>query len=97
MQKAVIMTLVVAVMLLGVPKEQAQAAEPKRGSVVLSAVMPGTGEWLNRDFEGSFPFVECILGHICCFFMFSSALDAAAGDASEKIRFDFWSKPVAEK
>ena len=43
--------------------------------------MPGTGEWLNRDFEGSFPMVECILGNICCLFMLSSTLDAAARDA----------------
>ncbi|NQT86868.1 hypothetical protein HQ560_08900 [bacterium] len=97
MNKAIVMTLIAALILVGVPTEQVQAAEPKRGSVVLSAIMPGTGEWLNRDFEGSFPAVECILGYVCCFFTFSSALDAAAGDSSEKIRFDFWSKPVAEQ
>jgi hypothetical protein len=59
--------------------------------------MPGTGEWLNRGFEGPFPTAECLIGWICCFFQLSSALDAAAGDRSEKVRFDFWSKPVAER
>jgi len=97
MKDVLVMLLIVGLVCLGFPAQQAQAAEPKRGAVVLSAVMPGTGEWLNRDFEGSFPVVECILGYVCCFFMFSSTLDAAAGDSSEKIRFDFWSKPVAEQ
>lgn len=66
----------------------------KPGSVVLSVVMPGTGEWLNRDFEGPFPVIECFTGYVCFLIMFSSALDAAAGDVSEKIRLDFWSKPM---
>ena len=97
MKNVLVMTLIVGLFLVGLPAEQAQAEEPKRGAVVLSIIMPGTGEWLNRDFEGSFPMVECILGNLCCLFTLSSTLDAAAGDSSEKIRFDFWSKPVAEQ
>ena len=68
--------------------------QAKRGAVVLSLVMPGTGEWLNRDFAGSFPVSECVFGYICCFVTLSSSLDAAAGDRSEKVRLDFWTKPV---
>ena len=81
------------------PVAQARPAVPgaKEGSVVLSLVLPGAGEWLNRDFAGSFPLVECIGGYICCFIQLSSALDAAAGDRSEKIRIDFWSKPIPEQ
>ena len=72
--------------------------QAKPGAVVLSVVMPGTGEWLNRGFEGSFPITECILGYVCCFVQMSSALDAAAGDrAQNKIRIDFWSKPIPEQ
>jgi len=100
MNKAIVMTLITALILVGVPVEPVQAAEAKRGSVVLSAIMPGTGEWLNRDFEGSFPWAECIVGcllsSICCPVVnFSSVLDAAAGDTSQAIRVDFWSKPAA--
>ncbi len=66
----------------------------KPGAVVLSLVMPGTGEWLNRDFQGQFPIGECLIGYICCLVQVSSALDASAGDrAANKIRIDFWSKP----
>ena len=70
---------------------------PRRGAVVLSLVMPGTGEWLNRDFAGQFPLVECVGGYICCLIQLSSSLDAAAGDRSDKIRIDFWSKPIPER
>jgi len=71
--------------------------QAKPGAVVLSVVMPGTGEWLNRGFEGSFPITECILGYVCCFVQMSSALDAAADRAQNKIRIDFWSKPIPEQ
>lgn len=83
------------------PQQVGQMASPARvgkpGAVILSLAMPGAGEWLNRDFAGSFPLVECIGGYICCFIQLSSSLDAAAGDRSEKIRLDFWSKPIPEQ
>ena len=70
---------------------------PKRGATVLSLVMPGTGEWLNRDFEGPFPMLECIVGALCFPIMCASALDAAAGDESSAVRANFWSKPKPER
>jgi len=66
-------------------------------AVILSIVMPGTGEWMNRDFEGPFPMIECCAGYLCPFFMWSSALDAAVGDRSDRFRFDFWTKPTPER
>ena len=72
-----------------------QAARP--GAVVLSLVMPGTGEWLNRDFEDNFPIGECCAGLVCPFVTLCSMLDAAAGDRSDRVRINFWAKPVPEK
>ena len=62
-------------------------------AAILSIVVPGAGEWYNSGFQGSFPWGECIVGKICCFFQLSSIFDAAAGDASTDMRFDFWSAP----
>ena len=78
------------------PRVGGPIVEPKRGAVVLSWVLPGTGEWLNNGFAGQFPVLECVGGSVCCLIRFSSTLDAAAGDRSDKIRIDFWSKPVPE-
>ncbi|MFP4057074.1 MAG: hypothetical protein ACLF0G_09425 [Candidatus Brocadiia bacterium] len=97
MSKLVVMAVAMALALGALPVSQAQAAEPKAGAPALSVAFPGTGEWLNRDFEGQFPALECLLGCICPVFRLTSALDAAAGDQSPKIRWDFWSKPVPEK
>ena len=81
------------------PVAQTRPAVPgaKEGAVVLSLAIPGAGEWLNRDFAGSFPLAECLFGCICPLVRMSSALDAAAGDRSGKIRIEFWSKPIPEQ
>jgi len=63
-------------------------------AAVLSVVMPGGGEWYNDGFQRSFPWAECIIGYICFCFMFSSVVDAANGDVTERIRLDFWSAPT---
>lgn len=98
MKKLFWSVLVLVLLLGGLPGEnKARCAEGKPGAAVLSMLMPGTGEWLNSDFQRGFPWTECILGYICPLIMCSSALDASAGDTAQgKIRLDFWSKPVPE-
>jgi hypothetical protein len=76
------------------PMPQPKPAKPN--AAVLSVVMPGAGEWLNRDFEGPFPMLECITGYLCFPILFSSVLDAAAGDQSAGVRLNFWTQPVPE-
>jgi hypothetical protein len=77
---------------VSVPKT-AKAADSATATI-LSVVIPGGGEWYNSGFENKFPWAECIIGYICFCFMLSSAVDAANGDKSTKIRLDFWAKPV---
>lgn len=62
-------------------------------AALLSAVMPGTGEWYNSNWNGSFPWGSCILGHICFCVQFSSIMDAANGATVPNVRIDFWSTP----
>jgi hypothetical protein len=94
-KKTVVLLLIACLMLAALPiSPKASAAEGHACAAVLSAVMPGTGEWLNADWEGNFPWGECILGYICFFIHFSSVLDAAAGnDEMNGIRLGFWSTP----
>ena len=76
---------------VGVPMAQAKDAG---AAALLSAVMPGVGEWYNRDWAGGYPWGECFVGGLCCFFQFSSIMDAANGNVNESIRFDFWTAPL---
>ncbi|MFH0909757.1 MAG: hypothetical protein V1929_13440 [bacterium] len=70
------------------------AAERNTGAAtVLSLVMPGTGEWYNNGWQGSFPWAECVIGHICFCFTLSSAIDAANGNTDIGLRPDFWTAP----
>ena len=69
-------------------------AKDVAAATILSAAMPGVGEWYNRDWAGRFPWAECILGYICCFFQLSSMMDAANGNVNEGLRLDFWSAPL---
>jgi len=95
-KKTVVLMLIACLMLGAVPfsSPKASAAEGKCNAAVISIIMPGTGEWLNADWEGNFPWGECILGYICFFIMFSSVLDAAAGNAEmNALRLSFWSTP----
>ena len=77
-----------------------QVAVPKTASAdtataaIVSAVIPGGGEWYNDGFQRSFPWAECVIGVICPCFRISSVLDSANGDTSNRIRLDFWSKPT---
>lgn len=76
-----------------------QAAKPAdpAAAALLSAFMPGVGEWYNRGFVGAFPWAECVVGHVCCLFQISSVIDAVNGNTEDKMRVDFWSAPVAAK
>jgi hypothetical protein len=63
------------------------------GAAIISAVLPGCGEWYNRGWKGGFPWAECVVGHICCLFQLSSVMDAVNGNTDEGLRLDFWSAP----
>ena len=73
----------------------AQAAEKDAGAAgLLSVILPGTGEWYNSGFTGSYPWAECITGVICPLIQLSSVFDAVAGKTdSNAIRINFWSAP----
>jgi hypothetical protein len=93
MRKFVAVALVLA-MIAGPVASSAVAAEKSAGAAaLLSAVLPGAGEWYNSDYYGSFPFGECIVGYICFLVQFSSIMDAANGNTDTGIRVDFWSAP----
>jgi len=72
-----------------------RVVDHQKTAMSLSQMMPGTGEWYNRDFEGGFPWGECILGYICCFIAISSIVDSADGVDNEQMRFNFWASPAS--
>ena len=76
------------------PVKVTASAKDAGAAALLSAIVPGAGEWYNGNFESAFPWAECIVGHICCCMALSSIVDAANGDSSDKIRHDFWSNPA---
>jgi hypothetical protein len=76
-----------------VPTQEAQAEGDDVAALILSAALPGAGEWYNSGFSGGFPLVECILGNICPCVHFASIIDAAAGKTDDGLRFDFWASP----
>ena len=90
MKKWLVMLMVVAALAGSVTMA---AGKDTGAAAVLSAVMPGTGEWYNSNWQGSFPWGSCILGDICPCIRFSSVLDAANGNTDPRIRIDFWSTP----
>ena len=92
MKKIIIATVILlAVFTITVPR--AEAAEPA-AAALLSAVLPGTGEWYNAGFQGSYPFAECIVGCICPLVQFSSMFDAVQGNTDQNtMRLDFWTAP----
>ena len=95
MKKLIGVALVVIFLGMSVGAPMAHAMGKDAGAAtLLSAVMPGAGEWYNRDWAGGFPWGECIIGYICCFFQLSSIMDAANGNVNESIRFDFWTAPL---
>lgn len=93
MQKKVIVVFIAACLLVMPVMVKTAGAKDLGAATVLSGWIPGTGEWYNNDFRGSFPWGECILGGCCGFVKASSMLDAAAGKTNSDIRLDFWSVP----
>jgi len=94
MKKTVALFLVVLFLLTGISVPSVRAAQDAGAAAILSAMLPGVGEWYNRGWRGSYPWGECILGYICCLVQISSVMDAANGNTDEGIRIDFWSAPV---
>jgi len=80
--------LVATILTLGATPTR--AADPGAAGL-LSAVMPGAGEWYNRGFRGGFPWGECIVGYVCFLAHWSSIIDAVNGDSGENLRVNFWS------
>ncbi len=93
--KKMVASVLVCVMLLSVFAASPAVAAEKGGAgpAVLSLFLPGVGEWSNNDYQGSYPFVECLVGWVCFPFMISSVVDAATGGADTDLRFDFWTSP----
>lgn len=73
--------------------KDSRVVDHQKTAMWMSQMMPGAGEWYNRDFEGGFPWAECILGYICCFIRISSIVDAADGVDNDQFRFNFWASP----
>ncbi len=84
--------VILAVVILGAVSPTAVRASDA-GAGLLSAVLPGTGEWYNRNWRGSFPWAECVLGYVCCLVQLSSIMDAVNGNTDEGLRIDFWTAP----
>lgn len=71
------------------------AAPDSTTAGLLSAMMPGAGEWYNSNYRGPFPWGECIIGSIpICFpIHLSSVFDAVSGKTDTNLRIDFWTAP----
>ena len=93
MRKTIVVLLSVIMLVSTIAVVPARAAKDAGAAALLSAVLPGTGEWYNRDWQGSYPWGECILGALCCLVQISSVMDAANGNTDQGIRIDFWSAP----
>ena len=72
-----------------------RSVDHQKTAMTMSRMMPGVGEWYNRNYEGGFPWAECILGYICCFIGLSSVMDASDGVDNDQWRFNFWVSPHA--
>lgn len=94
MRKIIALLMVGVFVLAGIAVTPARAARDAGAAALLSAALPGAGEWYNRDWRGAFPWTECIVGHLCCLVQISSVMDAANGNTDEGIRIDFWSAPT---
>lgn len=94
MRKTMAVVLALVFLVSPIAMSVANAEKNTGAAAVLSSVMPGTGEWYNNGWQGSFPFGECIVGYICFFFQLSSVMDAANGNTDTGMRFNFWSAPI---
>lgn len=93
MKKVLVGLMVVAVVACLAAPVSAEAKDPAAAGL-LSAIVPGAGEWYNSDWKnGGFPWGECVVGHICPCFSLASVFDAVNGDATTGMRFDFWTAP----
>jgi hypothetical protein len=85
-----VLCLILIAMFMG---SSTYAADPAAAGL-LSAIMPGAGEWYNSGFSGSFPWMECIAGAICPCVQISSIFDAVNGNNQQgEMRIDFWTAP----
>jgi hypothetical protein len=91
--KKVVAVLLVLAVLVGFAVPMVQAEKSPAAAALLSAVMPGAGEWYNNEWNGTFPWGECIIGHLCFLVQFASIMDAANGNTDSGLRVDFWSAP----
>lgn len=91
--KKLVAAVLVSVMVALVAAPAVNAAKDQGAATVLSVIMPGAGEWYNNNYKSGFPFVECIVGHICFLVQLSSVVDAANGNSDDGMRIDFWSAP----
>lgn len=91
--KKLIAVVLAVVLASGVMAALPVQAKDTGAATVLSIVMPGAGEWANGGYKDSFPWGECIIGHICFCFMLSSAIDASSGATDTNMRLDFWTSP----
>src|SRR6185369_6103549 len=73
--------------------QDSRTVDHQKTAMSYSKMLPGVGEWYNRNFEGGFPWGECILGYICCFIRLASIMDAADGVDNDQWRFNFWVSP----
>jgi hypothetical protein len=95
MRKIIALVLAVAFLVSPIAMSVAKAEKNTGAATVLSAVMPGTGEWYNNGWQGGFPWGECVVGYICFCFKLTSMMDAANGNTdTNMMRFDFWSAPT---
>lgn len=92
MKKFITLIALMGLMMGPLSISQARAADPGAAGL-LSLILPGTGEWYNNEWRGSFPWGECVIGSICVLFRWSSVMDATNGNTDEAIRLDFWSAP----
>ena len=93
--KKILIATAVFVLVAGIFATPSQAGQKYEKSDItafmMSAMMPGAGEWYNSDFKDNFPITECIVGAICPCVKLSSVIDATAGDTSNgEMRIDFW-------
>lgn len=95
MRKFMAVVLALVFLVSPIAASVAQAEKDAGAAALLSAAMPGTGEWYNSGWQGSFPWGECVVGYICFCFQLSSVLDAANGNTDvSAMRFDFWTAPA---
>lgn len=83
----------VALLGLGLFSPSAIAGDDDVAALMLSAAMPGAGEWYNAGYSGGFPILECLVGSICPCVKIASIIDATAGKTDDGMRFDFWASP----